>query len=103
MSEQENMDHLLRQMMASQPQPSLSPAFDRRLMKELRPSRLTAAGRLLLVLYALLALAVSAWVLRAFAWPAVAIAILAPLILALAIQSRQRTPVSRSRHPLRGR
>ncbi len=58
-------------------------------MKELRP-RLTAAGRLLLVFYALLALAVSAWALRTFAWPA--IAILAPLTLALTMQDRQRTP-----------
>jgi hypothetical protein len=90
MSEQEKMDRLLRQVMAATPTPNLSSAFDQRLMKQLRPRRLDSTGRLAMTAYALLALTVSIWVMReqGIDWSATAIAVLAPLILALAVQRR---------------
>ena len=93
MSEQEKMDRLLRQSMGAVPPPRLSSAFDRRLVKRLHPRRLSSAGRLAMTLYALLALIVSVWVMRSEAidWIPIVIAILAPPMLAAAVQYRQRT------------
>ena len=92
MSEQEKMDRLLRNAMAEAQAPSLSSAFDQRLMKQLRPRRLDSTGRLAITAYALLALTVSIWVMReqAVDWSTIAISVLAPLALAFAIQSRPR-------------
>ena len=93
MSEQEKMDRLLRQSMGALPPPSLSPDFDQRLAKRLRPRRLSSAGQVVMTLYVLLALTISVWVMRSAAidWIPIVIAILAPLMLAGAVQHRQRT------------
>ena len=53
MSEQESMDHLLRQLMAGNPAPAVSSAFDQRLARRLRPSRLGPVGRMVMSLYTL--------------------------------------------------
>ena len=96
MSEQEKVDRSLRQSMGALPPPSLSSTFDQRLMKRLRPRRLSSAGRLAMTLYAVLALVLSVWVMRreAIDWIPIVIAILAPLILGAAVQYRQRTLTS---------
>jgi hypothetical protein len=105
MSEQEKMDHLLRQMMAGEPQPALSSSFDRRLERRLRPARLNSTGRLLMAVYAVLALTVSIWVMRSqgIGWSTTAIAIVASVILGTGLQHRRRTPGSRRGHALQGR
>jgi hypothetical protein len=62
MSEQE-MDILLRDAMASPP--NLSSNFEQRLAKRLRPHRrLSFTARLVLAVYAVVALLVSVWALR---------------------------------------
>jgi len=65
MSEQDhtNMDGLLRDAMTA-PTPTLSSNFDQRLAKRLRPARLNFTSRMVLVVYALVALLVSVWALR---------------------------------------
>jgi type VI protein secretion system component VasF len=90
MPEQEKMDHLLREMLAATPPPALSAAFDQRLKRRLRPRRMSAAGRLILAGYALFALMFSIWAMRSQSidWSVIAIAILAPLMVA-AVVSRQ--------------
>lgn len=102
MSEQERMDHLLREMAAT-PVPSLSSAFDERMKRRLQPRRLDSAGRWWLTAYAIIALIISISVMRAqsVAWNLVVIATLVPLIVAAAVQHRQRTPIS-GRHTLHG-
>jgi hypothetical protein len=104
MSEQERMDHLLREMMAGARVPSLSSAFDQRMKRRLRPRHLDSAGRWLMTAYAILALIISIWAMRSQSidWSLVVIAILAPLIVAAVVQHRQRTPIS-GRHKLQGR
>jgi len=91
--EQERMDHLLRQSMASLPPPSLSPDFAQQLAKRMRPRRLSSAGRIVMALYASLAFLVSVWVMRsaAIAWLSIAVAIFVPLVLAAAVHYRQRS------------
>lgn len=63
MRDDDAMDRLLREAMAAEP-PRLSPAFDARVMRRVRPRRLTPAGRAVMVVYALLAAAAMAWLLR---------------------------------------
>jgi hypothetical protein len=63
MSEHEPIDALLRHSLAA-PVPRLSPAFDRKLQRRLRPRRLTPVGRGLLIAYVLMALLAAVWVMR---------------------------------------
>ena len=90
MSEQETMDRLLRESMAADAPPSLSPAFERRLAKRLRRRTLDSKGRLVMALYSLIALAVSVWTMRRgpFGWVPTAVAILVPLAIAAAATYR---------------
>lgn len=64
MSEQERMDNLLRSAMAAEPIPRLSPSFDRRLAQRIAPGRLKPQARLIMILYAVVALLISVWALR---------------------------------------
>jgi antibiotic biosynthesis monooxygenase (ABM) superfamily enzyme len=81
------MDSLLREAMTAPP-PGLSSNFDRQLAKRLRPQNLSLTARLVLAVYALIALLVSVWALRplpihwTFVWTFV-IGTLAPVSLGL--------------------
>jgi hypothetical protein len=90
MSEQEIMDSLLRRALAEDEPPTLSSTFDRRLAKRIRPRRLSPAGRLLLALYSLVALATSAWSMRSesIGWGLIVIAVALPLVIVATVQRR---------------
>jgi len=57
------MDLLLKDAMAAEA-PRLSPAFDARVMRAVRPRRLTPLGRWALLAYAVVAAAMAAWSMR---------------------------------------
>ena len=83
MTEDERMDQLLRRAMATEP-PELRSDFDAQLARRLRPKGLGRAGRLLLAAYALVALAVTVWVMRSVSldWTLVAAAVVPVAIVA---------------------
>ncbi len=85
--ELEKMDGLLREAMTAPP-PSLSARFDRKLAQRLRPSRLSFTARLVLAVYAVVALLVSVWALRPLPlnWLPWIFAALMPLSLPWAIR-----------------
>ena len=56
MADQDPFDTVLRESIGGGGVPALSPEFDRRLARRLRPRRLSAAGRVVLALYAVAAL-----------------------------------------------
>lgn len=93
MSEQENMDRLLREMMAATPPPSLSSDFDRRIAKEVRPRGLNSIGRRVMIAYAMLALILSVWAMRhqSISWSFVSILISVPLVVVTVVFCSQRT------------
>ena len=78
--DQDTVDRWLRQAMA-EPQPRLSSRFDRVLSRKLRGHHLTPAGRWALTLYALVALALSVWLMRraSIDWIYVAAALFVPI------------------------
>lgn len=92
MSEQDKIDGLLRRSMGAVPAPQLSAKFEQRLAKRLRPRRLSLGGRWAMGVYALLAVLISVWVMRSAAihWFPMALAIVAPLLLAVVVQYRHR-------------
>ena len=59
----EQMDRLLRDAMSTNP-PELSPAFDDRVLRAVRPRRLTKVGRVVLAMYAAAALVLTVWSMR---------------------------------------
>jgi len=63
MHDDEMMDHVLRDAMAAAV-PQLSPAFDARVMRRVRPRRLTSAGRLVIAAYSVVAAATAVWLMR---------------------------------------
>ena len=94
--EQEKMDSWLRQSMSGGSLPALSPGFEERLTKRLRPRRLSAKGRLLLAGYAVLAVALSVWVMRSHSidWVWIAAACVAPVAVAAVVYGNRPHPVS---------
>ncbi len=80
MHDDDGMDRILRDAMAADA-PRLSPAFDARLMRRVRPRRLTPAGRVLIVMYLVAASAGAAWLMRDLRpeWIAAALAIGVPI------------------------
>jgi type VI protein secretion system component VasF len=102
MSELDNMDRLLHSTLSATAPPKLSPAFDSRLKRRLRPRRLSPAGRLIMVAYALLMLVACVWAMRSESinWGLVAIAILTPFVPVLAVQARQRPRGARGRQTI---
>ena len=91
MSEPEAMDRLLRRVLAVGEPPALSPTFDQRLAKRLRPRRLSPAGRVVLVLYSLAALAVSGWSMRSesLGWDVIVLAVALQLAVVAALHHRR--------------
>lgn len=90
MSDQEGMDRLLRQALSA-PMPSVSPGFDRRVMRATRPRRLERTGVLVMTAYAGVAVVVSVWAMRGadIGWGLMAAALLVPLVAAVAgVRSR---------------
>jgi hypothetical protein len=63
MHDDDLMDRLLRDAMASEP-PQLSPGFDARVIRRVRPRRLTQSGRWLIAAYAVVACVMTAWLMR---------------------------------------
>jgi hypothetical protein len=84
------MDQLLRDAMAADA-PRLSPAFDARIMRRVRPRRLTTMGRVVIAVYFAVALAVAAWLMRDLpvAWIVAAIVIGAPVAAAASAYGRR--------------
>jgi anti-sigma factor RsiW len=62
MHDDDVMDRLLRAAMAADA-PQLSPAFDARVMRRVRPRRLTPKGRVVMALYAVVAAAAAVWLM----------------------------------------
>ena len=63
MHDDDAMGLLLREALAA-PLPRLSPSFDNRLRRRLRPRHLTASGRAVMAVYALVAVATAGWLMR---------------------------------------
>ena len=63
MHDDDVMDRLLSDAMAADA-PQLSPAFDARVMRRVRPRRLTPTGRLVITVYVVLAVAMAVWLMR---------------------------------------
>ena len=63
MHDDEVMDRLLRDAMAAEV-PRLSPAFDARVLRRVRPRRLPPMGRLVIAAYAVVAAATAVWLMR---------------------------------------
>ena len=63
MHDDEAMDWVLREAMAADA-PQLSPAFDARVMRRVRPQRLTPIGRMVIAVYIVVAAATTVWLMR---------------------------------------
>jgi hypothetical protein len=61
---EEPMEILLRHAMAPEPVPSLSSSFECRLAQRLAPTRLKPQARLIMLVYAVIAILISVWALR---------------------------------------
>jgi hypothetical protein len=75
------MDGLLRKALAADA-PCLSTGFDAAVTQRVRPRRLSARGRLAMVVYAIVALALSAWSMRDLDPRAIAVGVTAGLAVA---------------------
>jgi hypothetical protein len=74
MHDDEAMDRLLRDAMAADA-PRLSPAFDARVLRRVRPRRLPPMGRVVMAVYALVATATAVWLLRGLPLEAIGVAV----------------------------
>ena len=63
MHDDDLMDRLLRDAMAADA-PELSPAFDARVMRRVRPRRLAPMGRVVMAVYVVVAVATASWLMR---------------------------------------
>jgi hypothetical protein len=63
MNDDDVMDRLLRDAMAADV-PQLSPAFDARVLRRVRPRRLAPMGRVVIAAYILAAAATAMWLMR---------------------------------------
>jgi hypothetical protein len=90
MHDDDLMDQLLRDTMAGRP-PQLSPGFDARVMRRVRPRRLTPAGRWLTGGYVVVAGAAAAWLMRDVPVSAIvaALAISVPIAVGVSAYARR--------------
>ena len=63
MHDDDVMDRLLKDAMAADA-PQLSPAFDARVMRRVRPRRLTPMGRVVIAVYAVVAAGTAVWLMQ---------------------------------------
>jgi hypothetical protein len=63
MTDDDAMDKLLRDALAADA-PQLSPAFDARIMRRVRPRGLTPMGRVVIAVYLVAAAATAVWLMR---------------------------------------
>ena len=63
MHDDDVMDRLLRDAMAADA-PQLSPAFDARVMRRVRPRRLAPMGRVVIAVYVVVAAATAVWLMQ---------------------------------------
>jgi hypothetical protein len=81
MHDDEAMDRLLRDAMAGNVT-QLSPAFDARIMRRVRPRRLTPMGRVVIAVYVVVAAAAAAWLMRDLHMESIAVAVAAGALVA---------------------
>jgi hypothetical protein len=91
--EQDHMDRLLSQALSA-PVPELSSGFDRHLTRRLQPPRLDRQGRFVLSVFAVFAIVVSVWTMRAASieWSMVAASTLGPLVITVVLFRRYVRP-----------
>ena len=86
MHDDELMDRLLRDAMASDA-PQLSKDFDANVMRAVRPRRLTQAGRMVMAVYAVVAVAAGIWMMRGLPIELIAIGAVACVAVAASVSS----------------
>ncbi len=94
MNDDERMDQLLRDALgprAASERPRLSPNFETRVLRRVRPRRLTPVGRAVLAFYIAAATATAAWLFKDLPPAAVlwALAITAPVAAGASAYSRR--------------
>lgn len=90
MHDDEMMDRLLRDAMTADA-PQLSPGFDARVLRRVRPRRLTPIGRAVIAAYVVIAVATTVWLMRDVetTWIVAAVAIGAPVAAAASVYGRR--------------
>jgi len=90
MHDDDVMDRLLKDAMRADA-PRLSPDFDARVMRAVRPRRLTPMGRVAIAVYAVIAAATTVWLMRDLPLEAIAaaIAITVPVAAAAGAYARR--------------
>ena len=90
MHDDEQMDRLLRDAMTAE-LPQLSPGFDDRVLRQVRPRRLTPAGRAVIAAYIVIAAAATLWLMRdlQITWIVAAVAIGTPVAAAAGVYGRR--------------
>ena len=94
MQPDEAMDHLLRDAMAAE-QPQLSPTFDDRVLRRVRPRRLTPFGRGVMWAYTAATAAAAAWLLHDLPMTAIVAAVVIGVPLAIGVSAYGRSLVAR--------
>jgi len=89
MRDDDLMDQLLRDTMAAEP-PTLSPEFDARVMRRVRPRRLTQTGRWLIAGYVVVAGATAAWLMRDVPVSAIVAALVMTVPIAVGVSAYGR-------------
>ena len=75
MHDDEMIDRLLRDAMSADRVPHVSAAFDARVLRRVRPRRLTTMGRLVIAAYIMAAAATTLWLMRDLSPAAIAAAL----------------------------
>ena len=90
MNDDELMDQLLRDAMTAEV-PQLSAGFDARVLRRVRPRRLTPAGRVVIAVYIVIAAAATLWLMRDLqvTWIVAAVAIGTPVAAAASVYGRR--------------
>ena len=89
MRDDELMDRLLRDTLAGEP-PQLSPQFDDRLMRRVRPRRLSQKGRVLVTAYAVLGASTAAWLMHDLPLSMIVAALVITMPIALGVSAYGR-------------